>query len=118
MTNAQKKLEQSIGMENLFTLGGFIEETARKIVKESWENALPYIAMQMGAGHMCAASLGDLYQTISEIIAAYKDDSEKKDLYLTIMDEAKAYFSNHKEVDMESDQIDDEMFPRMNFSEN
>ena len=117
MANAQKMLEQTIGMEDLFALGGFVEETARKNIKEAWDKALPDIAVQMGAGHRCASSLGELSQIISEIIAAYKGDSENEDLYFLLMDKAEDYFTNQQKEEMEPDVIDDEMFQRMIFSE-
>ena len=102
MANALKALEQIIGMEDLFALGGFVEETARKTIKEAWDSALPEIAVQMGAGHWRASSLGKLSQIISETIAAYKGDSEVEDLYLVLMDKAEAFFANQQKGKEES----------------
>ena len=117
MANALKTLEQTIGMEDLFALGGFVEETARKTIKEAWDKALPDIAVQMGAGHRRASSLGELSQIISETIATYKDDSEKEELYLLLMDKAEAYFINQHKEESEPDVIDDEMLQRIIFTE-
>lgn len=112
MVNTPKALEPIIGMEDLFALGGFVEEIARKTIKEAWDRALPEIAAQMGAGHRRVSSLCELSQIISETIEAYQGDSEVEDLFLVLMDKAEAYFANQPKGEMEPDGIDEKMFQR------
>ncbi len=100
MSDAEILLEQTKGMEDLFVLGGFIEETARKTIKEAWINALPDIAVRMGAGDKRMSFLDNLAHSILKTIATYKEGSENEDLYLLLMDKAEAYFSDRQGKDM------------------
>lgn len=109
---ALKELEKTIGMEDLFALGGFIEETARKIIMEEWDKALPFFADREGLSYRRNEVLRELSPIISEMITFYNDEPEKKDLYWAIMDEVETYINSIKEEEPEPDSTDYEPFQR------
>ena len=113
----EKELEQTIGMEDLFVLGGFIEDALRKTIKEAWMAALPVIAPKMGAKPWEDHSLGRLCEIISGMIASYKPGPENEDLYHMLMDTAETYFANCRAEEAEEDEFEDETYLKMANSE-
>ena len=100
------KLEETIGMEPLLTLGGFVETTARKIIKTAWENALPMIAVQNGASPWDAASEVTISKIISDMIEAYKYVPGNEGLYSQLMEVAEDFFAAEQAEEPEPDEED------------
>ena len=115
MNKAFAELEKTIGMEDLFALGGFVEETAQKNIKEAWDNALPFFAEREGLSYRGNEVSRELSPIISEMITFYNDDPEKKDLYWAIMDEVESFINSIKEEEPEPDNTDYDPYQRRSF---
>ncbi len=96
MSKAQEEIEQVIGMEDYFALGGFIEEYARQAVKKAWLTNLYMVVKQVGPWMAEPPSHDDLSKVISDTIDSYKG-SEEEDLYSILMDIVEAFVANSKD---------------------
>ncbi len=92
-TRTQNQLEETIGMESLFPLGGFIEETVKDAIKAAWKLALqercrsPYVLRQI------RNSQSDLITIVNETIDNYRSTPDEEGLYFIIQDKVDDYFT-------------------------
>lgn len=91
MSKSQSELEQTIGMEDLFSLGGFVEEIARGIIKEKWAAVLPTMAWDLGAKRY-VNSFDQPNQILFEIVDNYDANSSEDSLYQLVQDRLEDYF--------------------------
>ena len=104
--DALEALEMTAGIEELFSLGGFIEECTRKMIKKAWDNALDSIAKKMEVPYIPKSSMNELSKKIAEAVDDYKADPESEELYLSLMDMAEAHFVAFREEDAKEDNND------------
>ncbi len=99
------KPEQIIGMEELFSLGGFIEKTVRTTLKKAWKTGVRNAVFVHGmVGNEKAETY--LYKQITNEIATYKNEPDKEDLYTRITNMLDAFFEDQLEAEV--DESDDE----------
>ncbi len=99
------KAEQLIGMEELFSLGGFIEKTVRTTLEKTWKTRVQNVVYVHGmVGNEKAERY--LYKQITNEIATYKNEPDKEDLYTRITNMLDAFFEDQLEAEV--DESEDE----------
>lgn len=90
--NAQNALDQTIGMEELFLLGGFVEEATRTLIKDKWEAVIPYMATNLGVNKYDGHPYDESKKIICEIVDNYDVSSSEDSLFQLIKESLEEYF--------------------------